>query len=244
MVFDRVTDLQGTPAGQGNLFPATGFFARLSAAAVLAVVAFATDFVAVFPVLMIGFLMFTIAASARTALHRSLVALSACALGLFVMACGHSVPKAVAYAAADHVAFRAQGTATIAGEGFLRRPNGRLVRCSGNEVFLMPDTPYFREWLRVYGEGNRFEDAAGLVAGHREAVRVTQCDMAGTFRFGQLPAGSWFVATRVSYKLDRLDFRRIDILNDYWTDDALFVVPVETRAGEVSRPVLSNPNRM
>ncbi len=158
--------------------------------------------------------------------------------------CGHRVPKAVSYSSQEHLAFRASGTATVSGEGFLRRPNGRVVRCSGSEVFLVPDTPYFREWISVFRQGHRFEKSAELVAAHKEAVRVTQCDMAGTFRFGQLPAARWFVATRVTYQLDRVDFRKIDLANDYWSDDAMFIAPVETRSGEVSRPVLSNPNRM
>lgn len=242
MDFDRVTDLQGKMAGQGNLFPAAGAFARMVPVAMLAAGAMMTDLV-VFPVLMIGFLMM-FPVFARTALGRFPALFAAFAAALVAAACGHAVPKAVAYASADHVAFRAQGTATIAGEGFLRRPNGRLVKCSGNEVYLLPDTAYFREWVQVAREGNHFEEAAKLQATHAEAVRVTQCDMAGTFRFGNLPDGKWYLATRVSYRLDRIDWNKIDLLNDYWTDDALFVVPVETRAGEVSRPVLSNPNRM
>lgn len=243
MVIDRATDLQGLPAGQGNLFPAPGVFARAMAAG-LGRLRIATADNRLIPVMMVGFLMISLTLLHGPGFSRPVLAVVALLTAAVLMACAHTVPKAVAYASAEHAAFRAEGTATIAGEGFLRRPNGRLVRCSGNEVFLLPDTPYFREWLAVQRTGGRFEGAADLMRLHRESVRVTQCDMAGTFRFGQLPPAKWFVATRVSYRLDRLDFTRIDLVNDYWSDDALFVTAIETRNGEVSRPVLSNPNRM
>ena len=243
MVIDRATDLQGLPAGQGNLFPAPGVFARAMAAG-LGTLLIATADNRLIPVVMVGFLMISLTLLTFPRFSRPLPAVAALLAAALLMACTHTVPKAVAYASGDHAAFRATGTATIAGEGFLRRPNGRLVRCSGNEVFLLPDTPYFREWLAVHRAGKRFDSAADLAHAHRESVRVTQCDMAGTFRFGQLPAGKWFVATRVSYRLDRVDFTRIDLINDYWRDDAMFVTAIETRNGEVSRPVLSNPNRM
>lgn len=243
MVIDRATDLQGLPAGQGNLFPAPGVFARAMAAG-LGTLLIATADNGLIPVVMVGFLMIAFVLSQVPGKSRPVMAGAAFLAAGLLMACAHTVPKAVAYASAEHAAFRAEGTATIAGEGFLRRPNGRLVRCSGNEVFLLPDTPYFREWLAVQRTGGRFEGAADLMRVHRESVRVTQCDMAGTFRFGQLPPAKWFVATRVSYRLDRLDFTRINLVNDYWSDDALFVTAIETRNGEVSRPVLSNPNRM
>lgn len=244
MVIDRATDLQGLPAGQGNLIPASGVLARAMAAASLGALLVATADLVLIPVLMVGFLMVSVSLSHIPGHARPFLFAAALLVSGMLLACTHAVPKAIAYQSADHAAYRAEGSASIAGEGFLRRPNGRLVRCSGNEVFLIPDTAYFREWIEAHRAGHRFEDAAALVATHRESVRVTQCDMAGTFRFGQLPAAKWFLVTRIAYRLDRLDMARIDIVNDYWRDDALFVTAIETRNGEVSRPVLSNPNRM
>lgn len=244
MACDRATDLTSWAFGQDLLLPGTGAFARVMAA-VFSVAAFYLFEINILFVVslgvaaMISLSLFQAPASGRAPRFLALVAVA-----LFGAACAQRVPKAVAYSPADHLAFRAGGTATIAGEGFLRRPNGRLVRCAGSEVFLVPDTPYFREWISVFRAGNRFEEAAALVEAHKEAVRVTQCDMAGSFRFGQLPEARWFVATRVTYQLDRVDFSKIDLTHDYWRDDAMLVAPVETRSGAVVRPVLSNPNRM
>jgi hypothetical protein len=244
MACDRATDLTALPTGQDSLFPGTGNFARAMAAAFFVVVFYLFE-INTFFVLSLGVAsMVSLSLFPLPALGRSPHFLAALAVVLFVAACAQRVPKAVAYSPGEHLAFRAAGTATVSGEAFLRRPNGRVVRCSGSEVFLVPDTAYFREWISVFRQGNRFEQSADLVDAHKEAVRVTQCDMAGTFRFGQLPAARWFVATRVTYQLDRVDFRKIDLANDYWSDDAMFIAPVETRSGEVSRPVLSNPNRM
>jgi hypothetical protein len=244
MACDRATDLTALPSGQVSLFPGTGILARAMTAAFCVAVFYLFE-INTFFVLSLGVAsMVSLSLFRGAAFGRAPYFLALLVVAVIVAACAQRVPKAVAYSPADHLAFRAGGTATIAGEGFLRRPNGRLVRCAGSEVFLVPDTPYFREWISVFRAGNRFEEAAALVETHREAVRVTQCDMAGTFRFGQLPEARWFVATRVTYQLDRVDFSKIDLANDYWRDDAMLVVPVETRSGAIIRPVLSNPNRM
>lgn len=244
MTSDRATDLASWTSGQALLFPGTGNCARAMTAP-FGVAVFYLFEINTLLVISLGIaVMMSLSLFRAPALSRAPHLLALLAVSLFGAACAQRVPKAVAYSPADHVSFRAGGTATIAGEGFLRRPNGRLVRCAGSEVFLVPDTPYFREWISVFRAGNRFEDPAALVEAHKEAVRVTQCDMAGTFRFGQLPEARWFVATRVTYQLDRVDFSKIDLANDYWRDDAMLVAPVETRSGAVARPVLSNPNRM
>lgn len=143
-----------------------------------------------------------------------------------------SVEKKIAFAEVDHAAWIAKGQAGIHGEGFIRRPNAWLARCSGGVVYLVPATPYFREWVEVYRSGARLENARELNAGHSRAIRKTQCDMQGRFEFADLPAGKWILVTRITYN------------GQAWSDDSTLVTEVETRAGEVTKPILSNPNRI
>ncbi len=156
----------------------------------------------------------------------ALVALSACLIGEREME--------ARFSASDHAAWMAKGSSEIAGEGFIRRPNGWLARCSGGVVQLVPASPYFREWLAIRRGGASIANASARTEEHRAALRQTQCDQNGRFRFSDLPAGKWIVITRISYDSPRDAFR----------EDAFYVTEVETRAGEVAKAVLSNPNRI
>jgi len=151
-------------------------------------------------------------------------------LALSLGACGGEVDKKVAFDDAGHAPFMAKGKASIEGEGFLRRPNSWLARCSGGIVYLVPATPYFREWVEVYRSGNRVANAASLNQDHQKVVRKTQCDMQGRFAFADLPAGKWILVTRVTYD------------GAEWNNDSTLVAEIETKQGDVAKAILSNPN--
>ena len=139
---------------------------------------------------------------------------------------------AVSFDASAHLPWAGQGTARIDGEGFLRRPNAFLARCSGGFVFLLPDSAYFRDYVRIRRAGAKVADDAGTKEAFDKAVRKTQCSMTGRFFFENLPAGKWFVALRISYE------------GEVWSDDSSLLNEVETKAGETSKVILSNPNRI
>jgi hypothetical protein len=159
-------------------------------------------------------------------------ALGVAVIAALLSACGGEVEKQVAFDDREHAAYLAKGTASIEGEGFLRRPNGWLARCSGGVVFLVPATGYFREWVEVYRAGNRIAQSKELNEAHGKAIRKTQCDMQGRFRFADLPAGKWILVTRVTYD------------GAEWTNDSTLVSEVETLKGEAAKAILSNPNRI
>jgi hypothetical protein len=154
------------------------------------------------------------------------------AAGLAMGACAATVEKKVAFEAKAHAPWAAKGTASIEGEGFFRRPNAWLARCSGGIVYLVPDTPYFREWVEIFRAGNKPENAEALNAAHKSALRKTQCNMQGKFTFENLPAARWLVVTRVTYEGYAL------------TDDSTFLTEVETKVGDKTPVILSNPNRI
>ncbi len=90
------------------------------------------------------------------------------------------------FSLSDHAAWMAKGTAEITGEAFIRRPNGLLAKCSGGVVQLAPASPYFREWLAIRRGGASIANASARTEEHRAALRQTQCDQNGRFRFSDL----------------------------------------------------------
>jgi hypothetical protein len=160
-----------------------------------------------------------------------LAALGAAAL---LAACLPQRDMKASFSLADHQPWAAKGNAGVDGEGFIRRPNGWLARCSGNKVYLVPASLYFQEWIGIRRAGAQVANAAELTKQHREAQRETQCDQRGRFAFSDLPPGKWFVITRISY----------EARNDDFTEDALYVAEVETTSGKRADVILSNPNRI
>lgn len=169
----------------------------------------------------------------RLSLLRNTAPAGIVGLGLLVAACARpEMAQSVAYQEADHRAFIGKGTAAVDGEGFLRRPNAQLARCSGGKVFLMPATPYFRERMEIFRKGGVTANSRDRLESDTKVVRQTQCDHLGRFLFEGLPAGKWFVVTRISFE------------SDGWSDNSTYYAEVETRSGEVSKVILSNPNRI
>ncbi len=172
-------------------------------------------------------------AVARAMGRRGAAMLGVVGLALVTAACLRGeVEKKVAFDDASHAAWIGKGKSAIEGEGFIRRPNGWLARCSGGVVYLVPATPYFREWVEVYQAGNRLANARALNESHSKAIRKTQCDMQGRFAFSELPAGKWIAVTRVTYE------------GQAWSDDSTLLTEIETRQGETAKAILSNPNRI
>lgn len=157
------------------------------------------------------------------------------AVGFSAGAC--AVEKQVHFDAKAHGAPLAKGDAKIEGEGFIRRKNAWLARCSGEIVYLVPDNAYFREWVEIYRSGHTVENAKDLNEVHKGAVRKTQCNMKGQFAFENLPAGKWLLITRLTYDSEQ----SVSFLSKY---DYTLVTQAETKAGETTPVILANPNRI
>lgn len=151
---------------------------------------------------------------------------------LLLSGCGETVEKKVGFSLPSHAAWQAKGNAAIDGEGFLRRPNGWLARCSGGFVYLVPASDYFREIIEVYRKGDRLAASQNLEGVNSPVVRKTQCNMQGKFAFSELPPGKWIAFTRIDYD------------GAEWLADLTLVGEVETKAGTVTKTILSNPNRI
>lgn len=104
-----------------------------------------------------------------------------------------------------------EGRASIDGRVDYRR-NGQTFVCTGS-VGLTPDTPYTAARFRtLYGSTDRAAIPEAVVrartvpdpnADYRAFVRQTQC-ADNSFRFDNLPDGSWFIIAPVSAGGDRI----------------------------------------
>lgn len=122
---------------------------------------------------------------------------------LSIWLCGCALPPARTSVAMqskfemqEHEAYRQPGSANIYGQGFLRQKGGGTVTCAGNEVFLLPSTPFFREVVEIFKSGRKPELPPSVDA---SIARRGQCDAQGNFSFANLPSGAWLVATQVKW---------------------------------------------
>lgn len=105
---------------------------------------------------------------------------------------------------AEHAQYRGAGSSRIVGQVFARTVGGEARKGVGATVMLLPRTSYFDEWYRYATEGwyERVEienrEAAAL-------VRSTTCDGDGNFEIGGLPAGTYYVASMVTWKTPSAD---------------------------------------
>jgi len=100
---------------------------------------------------------------------------------------------------AEHARFRNSGKASISGQAFLRQQGGGVVRCAGEEVVLVPATPFFREITDTFKSRAVPENMKELRESYQPVSRKTFCDADGKFRFDNIPSGDWFISTKVQW---------------------------------------------
>lgn len=98
-----------------------------------------------------------------------------------------------------------EGPARIDGHAFITRFDNRVMHASGQYVYLVPATAYARErFARLYG-GRKFLPATSGASMEQDAayaqhIRKTKAESTGRFRFDNVAAGEYFVATNVQWK--------------------------------------------
>jgi len=122
-------------------------------------------------------------------------------LSLSLGGCIATVPVTKQFDAELHKPYEATGNASITGQAFLKQNGGSVVTCAGEDVFLIPDTEYFKEFISIIklrkkpgAEGKNF----------KQYSRVTTCDAQGNFSFENLPNQAWIVLTQVKWRVSRL----------------------------------------
>lgn len=106
---------------------------------------------------------------------------------------------------AEYAPFDRPGTGALTGQAFLRQRGGGVVRASGREVTLDPDTALSREWLQKAGsiwDLRNLTHPSPLFASYR---RTTTADADGRFTFRDLPAGKYLVRTEVTWEVQGIE---------------------------------------
>ncbi len=101
---------------------------------------------------------------------------------------------------ASHDKYRANGTAKIDGQAFLKQRGGGVVTCAGNKVALSPDTEYFREyWSIIKRRAKPIEPE--VQPGEQPVTKRTTCDAQGNFEFTNIAEGDWLLTTHVTWSV-------------------------------------------
>jgi hypothetical protein len=121
---------------------------------------------------------------------------------ILVAACAQARPVKPINAKFDPVEYQpyqTPGPGIVLGQGFLRQQGGGVVTCAGSKVLLFPATAFTREVVNIFVTGGQ-PDTSRLTGLRAEgAMRETQCDAQGNFRFDNLAAKRWIVMTEVKW---------------------------------------------
>lgn len=109
----------------------------------------------------------------------------------------------VSFNANDYPNWKAIGTGEVAGQAFLVANDGEVKKAAGQAVYLMPDGPQAKQWFReVCVKGNKIvarTDNSDVVP--QNFVRSVIADADGRFRFQEVGAGHYMLATTVFWKV-------------------------------------------
>lgn len=105
------------------------------------------------------------------------------------------------YAAANFVAYQGDGPANLHGQAFLKTVGGDVKTCAGEDVGLLPATPYVDEVLDKAAAGVLVD----LDPGVRALLHKTICDAQGNFSLSHLPAQRWYILTKVTWSVPHIE---------------------------------------
>jgi hypothetical protein len=90
-----------------------------------------------------------------------------------------------------------EGTATVTGQAFLRFPDGRVSHAPSGTVMMMPVTAYSTELVQntMQGHGQYIKTDPKF----ERYVRYSPVVGQGNFAFRQVPAGQYYVYTRMTW---------------------------------------------
>lgn len=109
------------------------------------------------------------------------------------------------------------GNGSIQGTAFLRQGGGGVVTCAGNEVILVPKTPYSTEYLEDEFISHRNGSFDSKGKGYKKTgflgyyyiitpdgeKKSTNCDAQGNFIFDKVGDGEYYVITNVNWEVGR-----------------------------------------
>ena len=142
--------------------------------------------------------------------HRLLVCVAAILIALVMSGCSPMRPAPVLTTSFDPQAasfINASGRARISGQAFVRRNNGKLLRATGTDVFLVPRTAYADErFAALYGSGKKRLWIRGPETPplYEQYTRKTIATSGGSFGFDHVADGDYYVVAMIHLPDDLL----------------------------------------
>ena len=93
-----------------------------------------------------------------------------------------------------------KGTAIITGDAFLKTRGGEIRKGAGNTIYLMPVTAYTGEWI-AHISMYSYLQIAPPDPQYFKYEKTTTADSDGRFEFTDLPAGQYYVATKIVWEV-------------------------------------------
>lgn len=136
----------------------------------------------------------------------------------------------------EYVQYSKPGTGAIQGQAFLQQRNGATVKASGRVVYLDPATTLATQWFENYG---RYymppDDYAPPSKLFESARRQTIADAEGRFKFSNLPDGSYYIRTTVTW--ETVAYRVLYVGTS--TQGGIVKAKVEVKNGEVTDAIIT-----
>lgn len=120
---------------------------------------------------------------------------------IFVLSGCATTPKPIntPFNEADLLPYANPGTATITGNAFMKTMGGDVKFAAGNELRLVPLTPYMQErFQKAVLNQERIENPNPAMDKY---VRRTIVDGHGNFQFKSVPAGEYVILTNIYWQI-------------------------------------------
>lgn len=104
-----------------------------------------------------------------------------------------------AFPVEEYAPYAQPGTATLAGQVFLKTVGGDVKYGAGSEVWLDPVTSYSKVWWEHWGRLWKQRFVGPPAHEFFAARRKTIADGEGRFKFKDLPAGSYYIRSQVTW---------------------------------------------
>ena len=98
-------------------------------------------------------------------------------------------------------AYAGAGPANLHGQAFLKTVVGDVKTCAGEDVVIMPGTPYVEEVIERVHDGVEIH----MDERAKSLARRTICDAQGNFTFSGLPAQKWLILTQVKWGVPHIE---------------------------------------
>lgn len=145
----------------------------------------------------------------------------------------HHVP----FTESDYIPYLGSGTAVITGEAVVMFGGGEVKKGAEDMVFLIPTTPYTREWFDQVIV--REKTMAGPDPRSFRATRSTTTDWRGRFTFSNLPSGEYLVTCNITWDVPSYNFRSLEVKRGI--KSVVGYATVTLKAGEQAQVTVTRP---